>query len=196
VALLRSPYWSKIEPAGEAAFKAAAERLTRGGVQVHEIELPAHFGGMYDAQDTIMFGEGRAAFLDEYLIQGARLGPDFIARAENFKGITAAQMIEAYDLAAACRREFEAMFTDFDVVLTPAAPGEAPEGLHTTGDHIFNAMWTLLHVPCLGIPCTQGSKGLPVGIQLVGPRFSDAKLMRIAAELAPLIDAEAPRRPL
>ena len=190
VALCRSPYWSKIEPAGEAALMAAAEKLTRGGVQVQALEFPSHFGGLYDAQDTIMFGEGRAAFLDEYLIQGARLGPDFIARAENFKGITPGQMIEAYDLAGACRREFEAMFDGFDVVLTPAAPGEAPEGLHTTGDHIFNAMWTLLHVPCLGIPCITGGKGLPVGIQLVGPRFSDARLMKIAEALAPLIDAD------
>ncbi|WP_128562868.1 amidase [Methylobacterium crusticola] len=189
VALCRTPYWPKIEPAGEAAFAAAAERLGRAGIAVRELALPAAFGELYDAQTTIMFGEGRAAFLDEYLIQGARLGPDFVARAENARGIGPRQMIEAHDLAAACRREFEAL-VGADVVLAPAAPGEAPEGLHTTGDHVFNAMWTLLHVPCLGVPCTTGSKGLPVGIQLVGPRYSDARLMAVAEVLAPVIDAE------
>ena len=189
VAMCRTPSWSKIEPAGEAAFLEAGNRLRRGGVALVDLDLTAPFGGLYDAQGTVMFGEGRAAFLDEYLVQGARLGSDFVERAENAKGITSRQIIEAYDLAAACRREFEALFLSFDVVLTPASCGEAPEGLHTTGDHVFNAMWTLLHVPCLGIPCIRGSRDLPVGIQLVGPRFSDARLMAIAAALAPLIDA-------
>jgi Asp-tRNA(Asn)/Glu-tRNA(Gln) amidotransferase A subunit family amidase len=55
----------------------------------------------------------------------------------------------------------------------------------------FNTMWTLLHVPCLAIPCTVGAKGLPVGIQVVGPRFSDARLARIAPAMAPVIDVEA-----
>lgn len=193
VAVCRTPYWSKIQPGGEAALAAAAERLQAGGVQVSDLDLSAPFGGLYDAQDTIMFGEGRAAFLDEYLIQGARLGPDFVDRAENSKGITPGQMVAAYDLAAECRRAFEAMFTGFDAVLAPAAPGEAPEGLHTTGDHVFNAMWTLLHVPCCGIPCVTGATGLPVGIQLIGPRFGDSRLLAIATALAPLIDMESGR---
>ena len=123
-------------------------------------------------------------------MHGSALHQDFVDRALNSKNITAAQLVAAYDLAAACRKEFDSLFGDIDVVLTPASTGEAPEGLHTTGNHIFNAMWTLLHVPCLAIPCTFGDKGLPVGIQIVGPRFSDAKLMRIAAAIAPVIDVE------
>ena len=53
---------------------------------------------------------------------------------------------------------FDALFADFDVILTPATTGEAPEGLQNTGNAIFNAMWTLLHVPCISIPCTFGAK--------------------------------------
>jgi Asp-tRNA(Asn)/Glu-tRNA(Gln) amidotransferase A subunit family amidase len=77
-----------------------------------------------------------------------------------------------------------------DVVLTPASCGDAPEGLHTTGDAIFNGIWTLLHVPCVAIPCIRTERRLPVGIQLVGPRFSDTRLLAIAAACAPAIDAE------
>lgn len=192
IALCRTPSWPRIEPAGEAAYAVAGERLRRAGVRVVDLDLPAPFDGLFDAQEIVMWGEGRAAFLDEYLLQGARLGPDFVARAENGRGITPAQLVAAHDLAASCRREFDAMFGAFDAVLAPAAPGEAPEGLHTTGSQIFNAMWTLLHVPCLAVPCTHGPKGLPVGIQLMGPRFGDARLMKIAAALAPVIDVETP----
>jgi Asp-tRNA(Asn)/Glu-tRNA(Gln) amidotransferase A subunit family amidase len=80
------------------------------------------------------------------------------------------------------------------VVLAPASAGEAPEGLHTVGDWIFNGFWTLLHVPCIAVPVTQGAKGLPVGVQFVGRRLSDAGLLAIAATLAPVIDVEADGR--
>ena len=99
-------------------------------------------------------------------------------------------IVEAYDLAADCRKAFDAMFGGFDVVLTPSATGEAPEGLHSTGDFVFNGLWTLLHAPCLAIPCIKGPQGLPVGIQVVGPRYADARLLKIAAALAPIIDVD------
>ena len=92
------------------------------------------------------------------------------------------------------RKAFDALCNGFDVVLTPSAPGEAPEGLHTTGDFVFNGMWTVLHMPCLGIPCITGPQGLPVGIQIVGPRYSDARLLHIAAAIAPVIDVAAEQR--
>ena len=191
VALCKSPYWDKAEAGTHKAFAAAAERLAKAGVAVSDLTLPQPFAGMYDAQTTVMFGEGRASFLSEHLVHGPALHQDFTDRAQNSTGVTPEKLRAAYDLAAACQRDFDAMFGDFDVVLTPASTGEAPEGLHTTGDHVFNAMWTLLHVPCLAIPCTLGAKGLPVGIQIVGPRFSDARLMRIADALAPIIDVES-----
>lgn len=195
IGLCRTPFWSRIERGGETAFATAAERLTRAGVAVEDVVLPEAFGGLFEAQETIMFGEGRAAFLDELLIQGSRLGPDFVDRAENAKGITPAQMVAAHDLAAECRRALPELFSGFDAVLAPASPGEAPVGLQNTGDHIFNAMWTLLHGPCVSIPCIRGPAGLPVGIQLVGPRYADARLLAVAAALSSVIDAEtAPPR--
>ncbi len=193
VAACRTPSWGKIEPAGERAFDLACDRLRQAGVTVTELTLPEPFGGLFDAQHTIMMGEGRASFLDAALEFGDRLHQDFRDRAENKLGITPAQLIAAYDLAAECRRAFEALYADFDVVLTPAAPGEAPEGSYNTGDHVFNAMWTLLHVPCLGIPCTTGPIGLPVGVQIVAPRFDDARLLAMGEVLAPVIDLETPQ---
>ena len=56
---------------------------------------------------------------------------------------------------------FDAFMADFDVLLTPSAPGEAPAGLGWTGDPIFNAAWTALHVPCITVPAGVGPAGLP-----------------------------------
>ena len=190
VAMCQSPFWGKAEPSAQQAFALAGERLSKAGADVSDLTLPPAFDGMYDAQMTVMLGEGRASFLPEALVHGAALHQHFHDRANNSTGVTPEKLVAAYDLAASCRVQFDALFAGFDVVLTPAATGEAPEGLHTSGDHIFNAMWTLLHTPCVGIPCTWGPQGLPVGIQIVGPRFSDARLMRIGAAIAPIIDVE------
>jgi Asp-tRNA(Asn)/Glu-tRNA(Gln) amidotransferase A subunit family amidase len=189
-AVCRTPFWNKAEPGAQKALSAAAERLEAAGVRVRALELPAKFAGMNEAQRTLMLGEGGAAFLPELLAFGERLHAEFRDMATNKRGVTARMMVEAYDLAADCARTFDAMFDEFDFVVAPAAPGEAPEGLSTTGDWVFNAMFTAMHVPCLAIPCTRGEKNLPVGVQIVGPRFSDARLLAIAAAVAPVIDAE------
>jgi Asp-tRNA(Asn)/Glu-tRNA(Gln) amidotransferase A subunit family amidase len=175
-------------------METAAKRLSEAGVKVQRLSLPEVFAGLADAQATVMYGEGRAAFLPQYLIEKDAMHPEFVLTATGRRGVTPERLRTAYDLADTCRRQFDALRSDFDVVLAPAAAGEAPEGLHTVGDWIFNGFWTLLHVPCVAVPATKGAKGLPVGIQLVGPRLSDARLLAIARTLAPLIDVEGEGR--
>ena len=67
----------------------------------------------------------------------------------------------------------------FDALLTPSAPGEAPS-IETTGDSVFNRVWTSLGVPTVHLPVTSGPSGLPLGIQLVGQRWSDQRLLTSA----------------
>ena len=68
---------------------------------------------------------------------------------------------------AAARAAFADVVAPFDAILTPSAPGEAPEGLGWTGDPAFNSLWTLLHVPCVTVPVGAGPQGLPLGVQIV-----------------------------
>jgi Asp-tRNA(Asn)/Glu-tRNA(Gln) amidotransferase A subunit family amidase len=188
IALCRGPSWESAEPAAQQAMATAAARLADAGHTVSELVLPEAFAGLNAAQRTVMFGEGRAAFLPEYLHNKLLLHQDFRDRVENSTGITADRLRDAYDLAAACRREFDRIAMGFDAVLTPSATGEAPDNLADTGNPVFNAIWTLLHVPCVAIPCIQGPQGLPVGVQIVGPRFGDLDLLAVAAIVAPAID--------
>ena len=66
------------------------------------------------------------------------------------------------------------------MLLAPAATGEATEGLHWTGDSTFQGLWTFLHVPTISLPTHRGPNGLPVGVQLIAPRYADEKLLQIA----------------
>ncbi|WP_431285984.1 amidase [Humitalea sp. 24SJ18S-53] len=192
IGLLRGPNWHLAAPESQAALLLAGKRLADAGVVVEEVTLPAPFDGITEAQRIVLMGEGRGAFLAEYVSAFGKLHADFRSRVENESGITAAMMAGAYDLAGDCRRSFDAIASGYDAVLTPAAPGEAPVGRQDTGNAVFNSMWTLLHVPCIGIPCTEGPNGLPVGVQIIGQRFGDAALLDVAALVAPVIDPKLP----
>ncbi len=62
-----------------------------------------------------------------------------------------------------------AVFDEFDAILTPATPGEAPRGLASTGNPVFCTIWTYLGVPAVTLPLLRSAAGLPLGVQLVGP---------------------------
>lgn len=72
------------------------------------------------------------------------------------------------------------IFDEYDAIVTPAAPGEAPAGLDATGDPAFATLWSLLGTPAVTLPLLEGSNGLPIGVQLVSRRGDDARLMRTA----------------
>ncbi len=68
----------------------------------------------------------------------------------------------------------------YDAIITPAAFGTAPKGLESTGEPAFCALWTLCGMPAPSVPSLQGASGLPLGVQLVGARHRDARLLRTA----------------
>jgi Asp-tRNA(Asn)/Glu-tRNA(Gln) amidotransferase A subunit family amidase len=168
-----------------AAIELAADQLRGAGVEVEMLELPEIFAPLDDMQRVIMHAEGRAAFLNLARAHGHLLHDDFHSRVENRDGITRTKLLAAYDHAAFCRNAFDALAQPFDAILTPSAPGEAPIG-SSPGNAVFNRMWTLLHVPCINLPCTEGSAGMPIGLTLTGPRFTDRQLLRVAAALTPI----------
>jgi Asp-tRNA(Asn)/Glu-tRNA(Gln) amidotransferase A subunit family amidase len=197
VGLCRTPNWKDAEPAARSALHEAARRLEAAGAIVTELILSPSFDRIHEAQLVVMAGEGPTAFLPEYLNNRHALHETFTDLVDNASKTTPEMLVWAYDLAAQCRREFDTLFgKDLDVVLTPAASSEAPEGFHETGSRAFNSMWTLLHVPCVAIPVGLGPKGMPLAIQLVGPRFSDAQVMAIANVCAPVIHNSAKLEPI
>ena len=193
IGLCRTPMWSRAEQDGRLALETAGRRLASAGCEVFDLVLPVPFEGMSDAAACIGKEEKRAIFLAESLRSGPRLSRYFHGMAEA-AAVAPRVLAAAHDLAAHCRTAFDGLFAagKLDAVIAPAAPGEAPEGLHSTGDAVFNTMWTLLHAPCISIPVGSGSRGLPLAVQLIGPRFEDGRMLRLAKALAPFVDVKGP----
>ena len=87
------------------------------------------------------------------------------------------------DALARGERFLSGVFSRADLVITPSAAGAAPAGLHNTGDPMFNRIWTFLQTPCMNLPLTKSTRGLPIGIQLVCNRQEDTRLFAYAGYL-------------
>jgi Asp-tRNA(Asn)/Glu-tRNA(Gln) amidotransferase A subunit family amidase len=131
-----------------------------------------------------MCGEGYFAFLNLF-----RAHEDDVAESIKNRIVRIAdkKLLAAIDKAAALRPLFDRKAQDYDAILTPSAPSEAPLGHGVPADPVFNGIWTMLHVPCINLPGLVGQEGLPIGVQLVAPRRGDALLLAVAAALAPLL---------
>lgn len=198
IGLCRTPWWDEADADMQAATLQAAERLAAAGAHVEDWDMPDGFEELNARQNVIMRGEGRAAFLADYLARPHLLHQDFKDRVEDrdgfgFEGVRAAQ-----DFCAACRPRFDAAMEGWDAILTPGALGEAPRSLETTGNPMFQRAPTALHVPCIGLPGFVGSTAMPMGVQLIGARYSDADLLELAVPAsealgAPMVDPVEPR---
>lgn len=183
IGLFRTPHWMEADDASRQAVEQAAARFEAAGCRIVEIGDVPEFRDLTEAQDRVMHWEGRGAYRAEYLTAHDRLHANFRNEVENSLGRTAGEIRAAEDSIARARTAFESAFAGCDAWLTPAVPGEAPEGLESTGLATFNRMWTALHVPCVTVPGLSGSNGLPVGVQLVAPRLEDADLLGICMGL-------------
>jgi Asp-tRNA(Asn)/Glu-tRNA(Gln) amidotransferase A subunit family amidase len=73
------------------------------------------------------------------------------------------------------------VFNEYDAIIAPSAPGEAPLKEAGTGDPIFSTLWTFNGLPALTLPLLEGDGDLPMGVQLVGGLEGDDRLFRTAA---------------
>jgi Asp-tRNA(Asn)/Glu-tRNA(Gln) amidotransferase A subunit family amidase len=176
--LCRGPHWADAEPEGHAVLEAAARRLATAGAKVADTAFPPECADADSIQETLGAFEGLRNHMPELYRHAALLSPrlreEKIARGRTLSLAQFRAACRAADKARAAAREWA---TEFDAILTLPAPGQAPRGLADTGSAIFNAPWTQFAMPCLTLPAGHGLDGLPVGIQLVGRRHDDMRLL-------------------
>jgi len=180
IGFCRTPAWERADSHTRALLERAASVLSGAGAKLCEITLTPT--NILDHHRRIFAFEAARNYAHEYDAHhdkvSAVLRDGLLAQG---RSLPLAAYIEAIETAEAFRRYLDDVFGDVDVLLTPSAPGEAPKGLASTGEPNFNSIWTLAWTPCLTLPAGSGRSGLPLGIQLVGPRFRDEALLDAAA---------------
>ena len=187
IAFVKTPVWERAEPETQEAFAELVEAL---GDRVEEVELFPSATEAWDWHKTVMEAEMAANLEREWLSGREKLSEKLRALIERGREIRAVDYQRALARIAPVQESFEELFTQrYDAILTPAAPGTAPKGLDSTGDPSFCTLWTLVGLPAVSMPLLQGANGLPLGVQLVGRRHFDARLLRTARWLAQQVAA-------
>ena len=177
LAFVKTPLWERVDAETQEAFGELVEAL---GDRVVEIELPGSALAALDIHRTILEAEMAASLASEYDNGRDRLSASLRGQLERGRGVSAFDYQSALARIPLLNAGFEEIFARCDAILTPAAAGAAPPGLDSTGDPAFCTLWTLCGMPALAVPAMRASSGLPLGVQLVGPRHGDARLLRTA----------------
>jgi amidase len=186
VGFCRTHNWDLIEPTTQRLMEDAVARLAQAGVQVGDVELPGDFAKLNDAHRWISSFEFVRTFtweIDRHwdeiseTLRNGRIADGLSCPLERY--------LAMLDLAERCRQQMENLWDDHDVLLTPAAIGEAPLGLPAFAGAPLYMMWTVLHLPVVTLPLFKGPNGLPVGAQVLAKRHADRKLFACAQWLYP-----------
>jgi Asp-tRNA(Asn)/Glu-tRNA(Gln) amidotransferase A subunit family amidase len=187
LAFIKTPQWERMDAEAKEAFEELVAAL---GDRVEEVDLFPSATEAWDWQKTIMDAE-MAANLEREWTQGRdKLSPQLRALIERGREVRAVDYQRALRAIAPVTASLDELFTErYDAILTPATLGVAPKGLAATGDPALCTLWTLLGMPALSLPLMQAG-GLPLGVQLVGRRSFDARLLRTARWLAGRLEAQ------
>ena len=187
VGLVEDYPWGGPSPGMQRALQRACGLLREAGHTVRPLVLPPIAGAAFHAHADVQGWEATTALHWEWRHHRDALSAELRDYLLEACAISAGTYERAQGVAAQARHELAQWLGGCDVLLTPSAPGEAPEGFGSTGASTFNRLWTLLGWPCVSVPGLVGEQGAPVGMQLIGRLGEDARVLEAALGLERLL---------
>jgi len=189
IALARTHLWPQASAAMQQAVETAGRIAALAGAKVGEVTLPPILEDAYEAQFTIQDYENVRALAFEYDRHREAIDKALRDHLATASAISADEYDAARRIASSARRALADAVADYDAILTPSAPGAAPQGLGATGNPMFNRLWTLMGAPCINVPGMH-ENDLPLGVQIVGRFGRD----RAALEAALFVEQAIARK--
>ncbi len=186
IGIARQGYAGAPEAASDLALRRFRELANAAGAVVSDLAEPEALAAAYRAHGPLQDWEATQALAWEYANHRDAIAPKLRAYLDMARATTPEQYDAARRDSRRGRDAARAFFREADVVVTFAAPGEAPETMGSTGDSRFNRLWTLLGVPCLTMPLMRGPRGLPVSVQIIAGFGADDRLIAIGKALESL----------
>lgn len=186
-------FFERVEDEVRRRIDAAISVFVEMGAAIEEISL-RHASDGDEPSTTIALAE--AAHVHEqagwFPAQTLKYGEDVRSRLQTGTDIRAADYLKALDVRARVKKEFDEALEKVDVIVAPTTPATAPrigEKMLKIGDKEETSRSALIRMnrpanftglPAVSIPCGWTNNGLPVGLQLIGRRFGEEKLLGIA----------------
>ncbi len=180
LAAVRSPVWHLADSKAQTRFFELAARLRSAGAEIVEQELPSDFEEAHAVQRTIMVAEGARGLAELQRRDRNRLSAVLNNLIDEGLGLADASLARALKRREHLVGVMEDFLHRFDGILTLPATGEAPADLTQTGNPAFCTIWTLCGIPAVSIPTGRGPEGLPLGLQIAGPKNADGMVLATA----------------
>ena len=177
LALTRTPNWADADEQTRLAFDEVGQAL---GARAIPFEVPSVFRDVWTWHATVMEADIARNYRRDFERGRDRMSESLRGQIERGLKVSAVDYNDAVDRIEATHRAFDEVFDRCDAILTAAAAGPAPQGLDSTGSPAFCTLWTFAGMPAVTLPLLHADNGLPMGIQLVGRRGDDARLLRTA----------------
>jgi aspartyl-tRNA(Asn)/glutamyl-tRNA(Gln) amidotransferase subunit A len=193
--------YASVDREVQAIVERAAHRFTELGATV-EAASPALEG--VDSVFRTHWYSGAAFVLKSFTAeQKAVMDPGLVQTAEQGARFTMLELYEAMHRRGAYGIEMNRFHQRYDLLLTPTVPLAAFDAGRNVADVVKEKQWTdwtpfsypfnLTQQPAATSPCGLTADGLPVGLQIVGPRYADARVLRAARAFESLQPIPAPR---
>ena len=196
-------YFERLDPDVDAAVRAAFQAAESRGAEIVPLRVP-DIAAINTVARVILLAEA-SALLEPHLEHRDLFGGDVLALLDQGRLLPATDYINAQRLRRAMQYECAGLWARVDCLFTPTTPITAPRIGETTvtvgseNEDVRLAATRLvrainpLGLPAVSIPCGADRRGLPIGLQIVGPPFAEALILRVAQALVP---AEVPVPPL
>lgn len=189
----REYFWEKLDPEVRAVAEKAARSYEKLGATFEEVSLP-RINDSVEPSTQIALAEAREFHESQgwYPARAADYSEEVRKRLEMGADVRATDYISALDKMKIVRADLEAAFARVDAILAPSVPFAAPEigqktvRLEGAEEPVRGALVRMNRpanftgLPAISVPCGFTKAGLPVGLQLIGPAFDEAGLLRIA----------------
>jgi len=169
--------WKNLDDDAKKDFEKFLKKIDK---QVTIYSNPSYFEKIFDYHKIIHETDMAYNFLSTYEKHKKKIGKKMIEAIERGLSYKAKDYAEAVDQMAIIYDTFKEAFHHYHAIITPATTGYAPKGLSYTGSPEFCTTWTYLGMPAITLPLIEGSAKLPLGVQLVGEKLDDTRLLQTA----------------
>ncbi len=196
-------YFDRVDEQVAAVVSKAISEMERLGASVSRVQVPAP-EEMNAAARIVQLSETAALYAHYH--DPTLFGTDVWALIQQGKLISGHEYVNAQRIRTLFRREFDRLWQDIDVLVTPTTPIAAPlldettvqigperEDARMASTRLVRAI-NFIGEPALSIPCGNTSAGLPIGLQLIAAPFAEARLLQLAKAIESRLGyAEVPR---
>src|SRR5262245_37483310 len=175
-----------LQPDVVQVMARTAEKLRAGGAVVRDVDI-AGLELAADALLAIISPEASVIHQRRIAEQPQGFGETTRLQIEAGFAIPATAYVRAQQLRRELGVRFRALFAEVDALLSPAVPRVAPAedpALNDeagAGEMLYSAVYNLVGLPAASVPCGLSVQGLPMGLQIVGPRGADERVLSIGA---------------